>query len=94
MAATPTPEAPACTSTISPFRMRPNSNRQSCAVPNGTGIAEASSTLIPAGIFQAVRAATARSSAWLPWAPVVTTLSPTRRLSTSSPTSTTSPAAW
>ena len=37
---------------------------------------------------------TARSSAWLPKAPVVTALSPTLMLSTSSPTATTSPAAW
>ena len=70
-------EAPAWTSTVSPAFRWPNSNRQSSAVPNATGMTEASLTSKPSGITQAVRAGTARSSACEPKAPVVTTLSPT-----------------
>ncbi len=66
IAATPTPLAPACTSTTSPACMRPNSKRQSCAVPKVTGMTAASLVDRLSGIFHAVRAETARSSAWLP----------------------------
>ena len=49
----PTPPAPAWISAVSPACSRPNSKRQSSAVPNGTGTAAASSVLTPSGIFQA-----------------------------------------
>ncbi len=94
IAAVPTPLAPACTSTVSPAFRWPNSNRQSSAVPNATGITEASLTSNPSGTTQALRAGTARSSAWEPNAPLVATFWPTLRLVTSEPTSTISPPAW
>ena len=43
MAASPTPPAPACTSTVSPPCRWPNSNRQSSAVPNSIGTPAAAS---------------------------------------------------
>ncbi len=52
MAAMPTPLAPAWTSAVSPAWRRPNSNRQSSAVPNGTGTQAASSVVTPSGMIQ------------------------------------------
>jgi hypothetical protein len=94
IAAVPTPLAPAWISTVSPAFRWPNSNKQSSAVPNATGITEASLGLNPGGIGQALRAGTARSSACEPKALEVATFWPTLRLFTSDPTSTISPAAW
>ena len=73
---------------------RPNSKRQSSAVPKGTGTHAASSVLTPSGIFQAKPAGTARRSACEPSNPTVTARSPTANPSTSAPTSATVPAAW
>ena len=52
MAAMPTPLAPAWMSTLSPACRRPNSNRQSLAVPKGTGTQAASSVDSPSGMDQ------------------------------------------
>ena len=94
MAAIPTPLAPAWISTVSPAWSRPNSNRQSSAVPNGTGTHAASSVVRPAGISQQNGSATARSSAWEPSTPTVTTRSPGLSVTTPSPVVTTVPAHW
>ncbi len=94
MAARPTPEAPAWTSTVSPALRRPNSNRQSWAVPKATGMTAAWRGSRLSGIGQQLRAGTGRSSAWLPKPSQVATFWPTFRWVTSEPTSTISPAAW
>ena len=94
MAATPTPEAPAWTRTVSPAFRRPASNRQSSAVPKVTGIAAAFLTSKPSGMTQQLRAGTERSSAWLPQLFTVATFWPSFRWVTSAPTATISPAAW
>ncbi len=76
MAAIPTPLAPAWMSAVSPGWRRPNSNRQSSAVPKGTGTQAASSVVRPSGMAQQNGSPTARSSAWDPSRPTVTTRSP------------------
>ena len=57
MAAMPTPLAPAWISAVSPACRRPNSNRQSSAVPKGTGTQAASSVVTPVGDRPAERLA-------------------------------------
>ena len=52
MAARPTPPAPAWTSTVSPARRWPNSNRQSSAVPYSIGTPAACSRERPSGTAQ------------------------------------------
>ena len=76
MAAIPTPLAPAWMSAVSPAWSRPNSNRLSSAVPKGTGTQAASSVVTPSGTTQQKGSPTARSSAWDPSRPTVTTRSP------------------
>ena len=94
MAAIPTPLAPACTSTVSPGCRRPNSNRASSAVPNGTGTQAACSVVTPLGTVQQKDAPTTLRSAWEPSIPTVTTRSPGPTPTTPSPTESTVPAAW
>jgi len=72
----PTPLAPAWTSTVSPGCSRPNSNRESSAVPNGTGTQAASSVLRPGGMAQQNDSPAALRAAWEPSTPTVTTRSP------------------
>ena len=90
----PTPPAPAWTSAVSPACSRPNSKRQSSAVPNGTGTQAASSVGTPSGIFQAKGSGADRRSACEPSSPTVTARSPTANPRTSAPTSATVPAHW
>ena len=75
----PTPPAPAWISAVSPSRRRPNSNRQSSAVPKGTGTQAASSVDTPSGIFQAKPSAAVLRSACDPSSPTVTARSPTAK---------------
>ena len=93
-AAMPTPLPPAWIRAVSPAWSRPNSNRQSEAVPNGMGMADAGSTSSPAGTAQHTASGTARSSAWDPSKLTVTTVSPSAKRVTASPTANTVPAAW
>ena len=94
-AATPTPPAAACTSTVSPACSRPNSKRQSCAVPKAMGTQAAATRSAPSGTFQTERDDTATSSACDPYGIVQTTRSPTpMRSPAEAPTSITVPPHW
>jgi hypothetical protein len=93
-AAIPTPLAPAWIKTVSPFWSRPNSKRQSSAVPNGIGTHAATSTASPSGTTNVKPAGTATRSACEPCIMIATTRSPTLRSRTSAPTARIVPPHW
>ena len=88
----PTPLVPACTSTVSPAFRRPNSNRQSCAVPHDTGTHAACSSEQPSGTRNVDVDGTETTAACDPSAISAVTRSPGLRSVTSAPTSRTTPA--
>ena len=90
--ASPTPLAPACTSTRCPFCRAPNSNMQSCAVPQATGTHAASSIFTPSGTTHVAIAGTDARSACEPFPISAITRCPTRRSVTCAPTSRITPA--
>src|SRR5215211_5848821 len=94
MVASPTPLAPACTRTVSPGCRCPNSNRQSSAVPHGTGTHAASTMSSPSGTTHVTIDGVATRSACDPHNIVHTTRCPGCRSCTSAPTSAIVPAHW
>ena len=85
---------PAWTRTVSPACSRPNSNRQSSAVPNGIGTQAADTGRGRRAPATSPRPGTATSSAWEPYGIVHTTRWPTSRRRTAAPTSTIVPPHW
>jgi hypothetical protein len=78
---------------LAAFR-RPNSKRQSSAVPNGIGTQAAARTSRPSGTLQVIIAGTATSAACDPCVITATTVWPTTRSVTPAPTSFTTPPHW